>query len=136
MKKGQNMEKVYSAGMCEDCFQSFLHIPSGRRIPEIDIVADRPYPGLIQARPDVIPEAVKSGCNVYTLGQLLEKVCGGRFGMDTVKRLHEGASVHMKQFVIPKGMLKDRDLRFSKEDSRFRYGSPHRESWTRRGIKP
>ena len=32
-----------------------------------------------------IPEAVRNGCNIYTLGNLLEKACGERFDAGTVK---------------------------------------------------
>lgn len=129
-------EKVYMAGMEEDCFQSFLHIPPDRRTPEICLVAEKLYPDVVRARPDSIPEAVRNGCNIYTLGNLLEKACGERFDAGTVKRVYEGKPLRVKQFTTPTGVMNDTVIRFSKENSRFQYDQPHKNRMIKRGMKP
>lgn len=129
-------EKVYMAGMEEGCFQSFLHIPPDRRTPEICLVAEKLYPDVVRARPDSIPEAVRNGCNIYTLGNLLEKACGERFDAGTVKRVYEGKPLRVKQFTTPTGVMNDTVIRFSKENSRFQYDQPHKNRMIKRGMKP
>ena len=129
-------EKVYMAGMEEECFQSFLHIPPDRRTPEICLVAEKLYPDVVRARPDSIPEAVRNGCNIYTLGNLLEKACGERFDAGTVKRVYEGKPLRVKQFTTPTGVMNDTVIRFSKENSRFQYDQPHKNRMIKRGMKP
>ncbi len=129
-------EKVYMSGMEKDCFQSFLHISPDRRTPEICLVAEKLYPNVVRARPDSIPEAVRNGCNIYTLGRLLEKACGEKFDADTVRRVYEGKPLRVKQFTTPTGVMNDTVIRFSKESSRFQYEQPHKSNMIKRRMKP
>lgn len=91
---------------------------------------------MVRARPDSIPEAVRNGCNIYTLGNLLEKACGERFDAGTVKRVYEGKPLRVKQFTTPTGVMNDTVIRFSKENSRFQYDQPHKNRMIKRGMKP
>lgn len=107
-----------------------------RRTPEICLVAEKLYPNVVRARPDSIPEAVRNGCNIYTLGRLLEKACGEKFDADTVRRVYEGKPLRVKQFTTPTGVMNDTVIRFSKESSRFQYEQPHKSNMIKRRMKP
>lgn len=114
-------EKVYLAGMDEGTFQSYLHIPERKRTPEICLVAEKLYPHLFVKRPEVLPEHVKTGCNVYTLGKALEGATGKKYEVDEVKRLYNGGTLRAERFITPDGTLKNQQVRFDKEKKEFSF---------------
>lgn len=126
-------EKVYLAGMGEDCFQSYLHIPEQKRTPEICLVAEKLYPQLFKEKPEVVPDHVKTGCNLYTLGKTLEGATGKKYDVDEVKRLYNGGTIHAESFITPGGLMKDRLVRFDKDKKEFSF-SPMKQQ-QRKGFR-
>lgn len=114
-------EKVYLAGMEKDCFQSYLHIPEQKRTPEICLVAEKLYPDLFRKRPEVLPDTVKTGCNVYTLSKTLEGATGEKYDVEQVKRLYNGGTVQAKNFITPGGVLRNQEVCFNKDKKEFSF---------------
>ena len=114
-------EKVYLAGMGEGCFQSYLHIPEQKRTPEICLVAEKLYPDLFAKRPEVLPEHVKKGCNVYTLGKALKGATGQKYSVEEVKRLYGGGTLRAERFITPDGTLRNQLVRFDKDKKEFTF---------------
>ena len=114
-------EKVYLAGMGKDSFQSYLHIPEQKRTPEICLVAEKLYPQLFEKRPEVIPEHVKQGCNIYTLSKTLEGATGKKYDVEEVKRLYNGGTLRADRFITPGGTLRNQKVYFDKEKKEFSF---------------
>lgn len=114
-------EKMYLAGMGKDCYQSYLYIPEQKRTPEICLVAEKLYPWLFEKRPEVLPERVKTGCNVYTLNKILEGATGKKYGVEEVKRLYYGGPLRAERFITPRGVLRNQQVHFDKEKKEFSF---------------
>lgn len=126
-------EKMYLAGMGEGCFQSYLHIPEQKRTPEICLVAEKLYPQLFEKRPEVLPERVKTGCNIYTLNKTLEGATGKKYGVEEVKRLYNGGTLRAERFITPGGTLRNQQVHFDKDKKEFSFSPLKREQKKRLG---
>ena len=126
-------EKVYLAGMAEDCYQSYLHIPYSKVTPEICLVASKMYPSLFQTRPDMLPAHIKNGCNLYTLNKMLERATGEKYEVEQVKKLYNGGTIQAKSFITPGGTLKNQEVRFNKDKKEFSFQPLKQEK--KKGLK-
>lgn len=63
--------EVY-VGCAAHSWQSFAMIPWAERSPEVCLMTKVLYPELLEKRPELVPESVKNGCNVYSLCQMME----------------------------------------------------------------
>lgn len=128
-------EKIYLAGMGEDCFQSYLHIPEHKRTPEICLAAKKLYPDLFAKRPEVLPTHIKTGCNIYTLNKMLEKATGENYSVEQTKQLYNGEALQVKNFITSNGVLKNQEVRFNKEEERFLFTPLKQEQKKNKGLK-
>ena len=60
----------------EHSWMSFALLPKAERSPGICLLAAKLYPQETAKRPDLIPESVKNGCNVYSLCKMMEARTG------------------------------------------------------------
>lgn len=128
-------DKVYIAGMEKDCFQSFLHIPEYKRTPEICLIAEKLYPELFVKRPEVVPQHIRTGCNLYTLNKTLERATGEKYSSEQVKALYSGGTLSAKSFITPDGILRNQVVRFNKEDERFLFSPLKQDQKRSKGLK-
>ncbi|WP_277638460.1 DUF4116 domain-containing protein [Bacteroides graminisolvens] len=128
-------DKMYLAGMENSDYQSYLHIPERHRTPEICLVAGKLYPDLFELRPDVLPQKVKEGCNVYTLNDILEKATGMKFEVEQVKQFYEGEAMPVKSFITPEGVQKNQEVRFDKDKKEFFFKPLAVSEQKKKGLK-
>lgn len=126
-------EKIYIAGMEQECFQSYLHIPEHKRTPEICLVAEKLYPDLFAKRPEVLPAHVTTGCNIYTLSKILERATGEKYNINQVKGLYNGEKLQAKKIITPNGVLKNQEVHFDKDRQEFFFHPMKQEK--RQGLK-
>ena len=106
-------ERVYLKGLTESHFQSFLVIPENRRTAEIYLMAEKLYPKQFRERPEIVPESIMSGCNVYTLNKALEKITHQQFTISQIKAVFNGGGI----------CVGDREIFFDKNEKKIRSNS-------------
>lgn len=53
-------------------------IPWAERLSEVSLTAATLYPELLEIRPELVPESVKNGCNVYSLCKMMKARTEGK----------------------------------------------------------
>lgn len=114
---------------------SFALLPKAERSPEICLLADKLYPEEMAKRPDLIPESVKNGCNVYSLGKLMEQATGEKFGFGEMKEFYDGKPMVVKRMEIPEGFLINREVTFDKQNEKFRFAPLREREEQTQGMK-
>lgn len=109
---------IYEAIVKEDGY-NLQYVPDGMKTPEICMVAEKRHPDLFQKRPEILPDHVKTGCNVYTLNKMLENATGEKYGAEQIKKFYDGGTLQTKNFITPHGVLKNQEVRFDKEKKEF-----------------
>lgn len=112
--------EVY-VGCAAHSWQSFAMIPWAERSPEVCLMAKTLYPEMLEKRPELVPENVKNGCNVYSLGKLMEQATGEKFSFGQIKEFYEGKPMAVKRMEIPEGILINREVTFDKQNEKFRF---------------
>ena len=94
---------------------------------EICLLAKKLYPEQTAKRPDLIPESVKNGCNVYSLCKMMEVRTGEKFTYQQMTDFYNGKPLDVKRMETPDGVQKDKAVRFDKEKQDFSFSAIRQE---------
>lgn len=92
----------------EHSWMSFALLPKAERSPEICLLAAKLYPQETAKRPDLIPESVKNGCNVYSLCKMMEARTGEKFTYQQMTDFYNGKPLNVRRMEMPDGYRKTR----------------------------
>lgn len=134
VRAGLKTEAMYRK-CAEHSWMSFALLPKAERSPEICLLADKLYPEEMAKRPDLIPESVKNGCNVYSLGKLMEQATGEKFSFGQIKEFYDGKPMAVKRMEIPEGILINREVTFDKQNEKFRFAPLREREEQTQGMK-
>lgn len=113
--------------------QSFALIPWAERSPEVCLMARVLYPELLEKRPELVPESVKNGCNVYSLCKMMELRTGEKFTYRQMTDFYNGKPLNVRRMDMPDGVRKDKAVKFDKETQGFSF-SPIRQE-RKKGLR-
>ena len=116
-------ENAYRIGLNKDLFQSFLLIPEGKRTPGLCLTALKWFPEQIGKCPEVIPDKVRCGCNVFSLNQKMEQCTGEKFSIVQMENFYGGKPLKVNHIHTPKGELKNTTVKFDKEKEEFSFAT-------------
>lgn len=125
-------ERLYRK-CAEHSWMSFALLPKAERSPEICLLAEKLYPGETARRPDLIPESVRNGCNVYSLCKMMELRTGEKFTCRQMTDFYNGKPLNVRRMETPDGVQKDRTVRFDKEKQEFSFSAIRQER--KRGLR-
>lgn len=111
----------------EHSWMSFALLPKAERSPEICLLAEKLYPEETTKRPDLIPESVKNGCNVYSLCKMMEVRTGEKFTYQQMTDFYNGKPLNVRRMETPDGVQKDKSVRFDKEKQDFSFSDIRQE---------
>lgn len=134
VRAGLKTEEMYRK-CAEHSWMSFALLPKAERSPEICLLADKLYPEEMAKRPDLIPGSVKNGCNVYSLGKLMEQATGEKFSFGQMKEFYDGKPMAVKRMEIPEGFLINREVTFDKQNEKFRFAPLREREEQTQGMK-
>lgn len=117
----------------EHSWMSFALLPKAERSPEICLLAEKLYPEETAKRPDLIPESVKNGCNVYSLCKMMEVRTGEKFTCQQMADFYNGKPLNVRRMETPNGVQKDKTVRFDKEKQDFSFSAIRQER--KRGLR-
>ncbi len=120
-------------GCAAHSWQSFSMIPWAERSPEVCLMARVLYPELLEKRPELVPESVKNGCNVYSLCKMMELRTGERFTYQQMTDFYNGKPLNVRQMDMPDGMRRNQEVKFDKEKQDFSF-SPARQE-RKKGLR-
>ena len=126
VKESLRTPEIY-VGCTAHSWQSFAMIPWAERSPEICLLAKKLYPEQTAKRPDLIPESVKNGCNVYSLCKMMEVRTGEKFTYQQMTDFYNGKPLDVKRMETPDGVQKDKAVRFDKEKQDFSFSAIRQE---------
>lgn len=112
---------------------SFALFPKAERSPEICLLAEKLYPEETAKRPDLIPESVKNGCNVYSLCKMMEVRTGEKFTCQQMTDFYNGKPLNVRRMETPDGVQKDKAVKFDKEKQDFSFSAIRQER--KRGLR-
>ena len=95
-------ERLYRK-CAEHSWMSFALLPKAERSPEICLLAAKLYPQETAQRPDLIPESVKNGCNVYSLCKMMEARTGEKFTYQQMTDFYNGKPLNVRRMETPDG---------------------------------
>lgn len=124
--------EVY-VGCAAHSWQSFAMIPWAERSPEVCLMTKVLYPELLEKRPELVPESVKNGCNVYSLCQMMELRTGEKFTYQQMTDFYNGKPLNICRMETPDGVQKDKAVKFDKEKQDFSF-SPIRQE-RKKGLR-
>lgn len=124
--------EVY-VGCAAHSWQSFAMIPWAERSPEVCLMTKVLYPELLEKRPELVPESVKNGCNVYSLCQMMELRTGEKFTYQQMTDFYNGKPLNIRRMETPDGVQKDKAVKFDKEKQDFSF-SPIRQE-RKKGLR-
>lgn len=124
--------EVY-VGCAAHSWQSFAMIPWAERSPEVCLMTKVLYPELLEKRPELVPESVKNGCNVYSLCQMMELRTGEKFTYQEMTDFYNGKPLNIRRMETPDGVQKDKAVKFDKEKQDFSF-SPIRQE-RKKGLR-
>lgn len=111
----------------EHSWMSFALLPKTERSPEICLLAAKLYPQETAQRPDLIPESVKNGCNVYSLCKMMEARTGEKFTYQQMTDFYNGKPLNVRRMETPDGVQKDKAVKFDKEKQDFSFSAIRQE---------
>ena len=111
----------------EHSWMSFALLPKTERSPEICLLAAKLYPQETAQRPDLIPESVKNGCNVYSLCKMMEARTGEKFTYQEMTDFYNGKPLNVRRMEMPDGVQKDKAVKFDKEKQEFSFSAIRQE---------
>lgn len=114
-------------------WQSFTMIPWSERSPEVCLTAKTLYPEMLERRPELVPDRVGSGCNVYSLCKLMELRTGEKFTYQQMTDFYHGKPLNVKRMETPDGVQKDKSVKFDKEKQDFSFSPIVQER--KKGLK-
>lgn len=117
----------------EHSWMSFALLPKAERSPEICLLAEKLYPEETAKRPDLIPESVKNGCNVYSLCKMMEVRTGEKFTYQQMTDFYNGKPLNVRRMETPDGVQKDKAVKFDKEKQDFSFSAIRQER--KRGVR-
>lgn len=117
----------------EHSWMSFALLPKTERSPEICLLAAKLYPQETAQRPDLIPESVKNGCNVYSLCKMMEARTGEKFTYQQMTDFYNGKPLNVCRMEMPNGVQKDKAVKFDKEKQDFSFSAIRQER--KRGLR-
>lgn len=120
-------------GCAAHSWQSFSMIPWSERSPEVCLMARVLYPELLEKRPELVPESVKNGCNVYSLCKMMELRTGEKFTYQQMTDFYNGKPLNVRQMDMPDGMRRNQEVKFDKEKQDFSF-SPARQE-RKKGLR-
>ncbi len=118
--------EVY-VGCAAHSWQSFAMIPWAERSPEVCLMTKVLYPELLEKRPELVPESVKNGCNVYSLCQMMELRTGEKFTYQEMTDFYNGKPLNVHRMEMPDGVQKDKAVKFDKEKQDFSFSAIRQE---------
>lgn len=118
--------EVY-VGCAAHSWQSFAMIPWAERSPEVCLMTKVLYPELLEKRPELVPESVKNGCNVYSLCQMMELRTGEKFTYQQMTDFYNGKPLNIRRMEMPDGVQKDKAVKFDKEKQDFSFSAIRQE---------
>lgn len=118
--------EVY-VGCAAHSWQSFAMIPWAERSPEVCLMTKVLYPELLEKRPELVPESVKNGCNVYSLCQMMELRTGEKFTYQQMTDFYNGKPLNIRRMETPDGVQKDKAVKFDKEKQDFSFSAIRQE---------
>lgn len=119
-------ERLYRK-CAEHSWMSFALLPKAERSPEICLLAAKLYPQETAQRPDLIPESVKNGCNVYSLCKMMEARTGEKFTYQQMTDFYNGKPLNVRRMEMPDGVQKDKAVKFDKEKQDFSFSAIRQE---------
>jgi hypothetical protein len=125
-------ERLYRK-CAEHSWMSFALLPKAERSPEICLLAAKLYPQETAKRPDLIPESVKNGCNVYSLCKMMEARTGEKFTYQQMTDFYNGKPLNVRRMEMPDGVQKDKAVKFDKEKQDFSFSAIRQER--KRGLR-
>ena len=125
-------ERLYRK-CAEHSWMSFALLPKAERSPEICLLAAKLYPQETAQRPDLIPESVKNGCNVYSLCKIMEARTGEKFTYQQMTDFYNGKPLNVRRMEMPDGVQKDKAVKFDKEKQEFSFSAIRQER--KRGLR-
>lgn len=117
----------------EHSWMSFALLPKAERSPEICLLAAKLYPQETAQRPDLIPESVKNGSNVYSLCKMMEARTGEKFTYQQMTDFYNGKPLNVRRMEMPDGVQKDKAVKFDKEKQDFSFSAIRQER--KRGLR-
>lgn len=117
----------------EHSWMSFALLPKAERSPEICLLAEKLYPEETAKRPDLIPESVENGCNVYSLCKMMEVRTGEKFTCQQMTDFYNGKPLNVRRMETPDGVQKDKTVKFDKEKQDFSFSAIRQER--KRGLR-
>ena len=125
-------ERLYRK-CAEHSWMSFALLPKAEHSPEICLLAAKLYPQEIAQRPDLIPESVKNGCNVYSLCKMMEARTGEKFTYQQMTVFYNGKPLNVRRMETPDGVQRDKAVKFDKEKQDFSFSAIRQER--KRGLR-
>jgi len=126
VKDSLKTPEIY-VGCAAHSWQSFAMIPWVERSPEVCLMAATLYPEVLEKRPELVPESVKNGCNVYSLYKMMEVRTGEKFTYQQMTDFYNGKPLNVKSMEMPDGVQKDKAVRFDKEKQDFSFSAIRQE---------
>lgn len=112
--------EVY-VGCAAHSWQSFAMIPWSERSPEVCLMVNTLYPELLEKRPELVPESVINGCNVYSICKAMEMRTGEKFTYRQMTDFYNGKPLNVRRMETPGGVQKDKAVKFDKEKQDFSF---------------
>lgn len=116
-------ETAYRNGLDKDLFQSFLYIPNDKRSPGLCLTALKLFPEQVKLHPNVIPDYVRNGCNVFSLNLQMEQCTGEKFSNTQMENFYNGKPLKVKYFQILNKQLSNIVVKFDKNKEEFSFAS-------------
>ena len=124
--------EVY-VGCAAHSWQSFAMIPWAERSPEVCLMAKTLFPEMLEKRPELVPESVENGCNVYSLCKMMEARTGEKFTYQQMTDFYNGKPLNVLRMEMPDGVQKDKAVKFDKEKQDFSFSAIRQER--KRGVR-
>lgn len=126
VKDSLKTPEIY-VGCAAHSWQSFALIPWVERSPEVCLMAATLYPEVLEKRPELVPESVKNGCNVYSLYKMMEVRTGEKFTYQQMTDFYNGKPLNVRRMETPDGVQKDKTVRFDKGKQDFSFSDIRQE---------
>lgn len=116
-------ETAYRNGLVQDLFQSFLYIPEDKRSPGLCLTALKMFPEQVNLHPNVIPDNVRNGCNVFSLNLQMEQCTGEKFSNTQMANFYDGKPLKVRHFQMLNNQLSNILVKFDKNKEEFSFTS-------------
>lgn len=118
--------EVY-VGCAAHSWQSFAMIPWAERSPEVCLMTKTLFPEMLEKRPELVPESVENGCNVYSLCKMMEARTGEKFTYQEMTDFYNGKPLNVRRMEMPDRVQKDKAVKFDKEKQEFSFSAIRQE---------